>query len=470
MSIEHDQAPLVTVYITSYNYERYIRQAIESVLAQTLQDFELIVIDDGSTDNSRAIIEAYAVHPKILPIFQQNKGLNVTNNIALRVARGRYIMRLDADDWLDPHAIEVLSNVLERHPNVGLVFPDYYLVDQEGHVTEQVRRHDFDDVTLLDQPAHGACTMIRCDCLREVGGYDESFRCQDGYDLWIRFIEHFEVQNVNLPLFFYRQHGNNLTRNEENILATRSEIVRRMAERKGSPLNVLAVIAVRGPSIDPASPALKPLGGKPLLDWTLQAACEARRIRQVIVSTPDHALIEYVRKFPGHTPLAVERPAALATPNTPLIATLRHALEVAEASGEHFDAVFQLSIESPFRAARHLNAAIEVMELFDTDVVIGVRPETDNFYRHNGHGLVAVSEANRLRLEREEIYREVGSMRLLRREQVLTDQAQPKARVGNVILDQRAAVRLVSYFDWAVAELLTAAQSESGAARQLLFP
>lgn len=468
MSLENIRDPLVTVYVTSYNYGRYIRQAIDSVLAQTLQDFELLIIDDGSTDDSRSIIETYIGHPMIRPIFQQNRGLNVTNNIALRAARSRYIMRLDADDWLDPHAIEVLSNVLERNLDVGLVFPDYYLVDAEGNITEQVRRHDFDDVTLFDQPAHGACTMIRCDSLRKVGGYDESFRCQDGYDLWIRFIEHFKIRNVNLPMFFYRQHGSSLTRNEELILATRSEIIRRMVERKGAALKVLAVIAVRGPSVDPASQALKVLGDKSLLDWTLLAACKARRISKVVLSTPDPELMIQAQRFSDRGLLAIERPAGLANANTPLKATMRHALELAEASGEYYDAVFQLSIEAPFRVARHLDAAIEVMELFDTDIVIGVRSEIDNFYYHNGHGLEAVNETNHLRLEREDIYREVGSMRLLRREQVLSDTTPASTRIGHVVLDQRAALRLVSRFDWMVAELLINALGESESAQRFL--
>lgn len=468
MSFENIPEPLITVYITSYNYGCYIRQAIDSVLAQTLQDFELIIIDDGSTDDSRSIIETYADHPKIRPIFQQNKGLNVTNNIALRAARGKYIMRLDADDWLDPHAIEVMSNMLERNPKLGMVFPDYYLVDAEGNVTEQVQRHDFDDVTLFDQPAHGACTMIRRKCLSEIGGYDESFRCQDGYDLWIRFIEHFQVRNVNLPLFFYRQHSSSLTRNEEHILATRSEIVRRMVERKGNPIKVLAVVAVRGPSLDPTSSALKILGDKSLLDWTLLSACDARRISKVVLSTPDPKVITEAQRFLNKGLLVIQRPEALAKANTPLEDTMRHALELAEASGEYYDAVFQLSIESPFRAARHLDAAIEVMELFDTDIVVGVRIETDNFYRHNGHGLRAVSETDRLRLEREDIYREVGSMRLLRREQLLTDSAPNSVRTGHIVLDQRAAVRLVSRFDWVVAELLISALGDNESVQRVL--
>lgn len=454
MTLDSICDPLVSVYLTSYNYGLFIRQAIESVLTQTQQDFELIIIDDGSVDNSRSIIEEYTGHPKIKIIFQNNKGLNVTNNIALRAASGRYIMRLDADDWLDSHAIEVLSNKLERNPEIGLVFPDYYLANAEGNITGQVRRHNFDEVTLLDQPAHGACTMIRSSCLLEVGGYDESFSCQDGYDLWIRFIEHFEVCNINLPLFFYRQHGNNLTGNEERILSTRAEIVRRVVERKNRNLKVLAVVAVRGSSIDINSSALNMLGGKPLVDWTLHAASDASRISRVAMSTPDHNIINHVKQIFGEKLLIVDRPVTLANYNTSLQATMLHALNLAEIDGSYYDAVFQLSIESPFRLARHLDAAIEVMELFDTNIVIGVRTETDNFYQHNGHGLMLINDDGRLRLERGEIFREVGSMRLLRRDQVLSENMLTTGRIGHIVLDQQAAVRIVSRFDWMVAEQL----------------
>ena len=81
-----DYEPLVTVYITSHNYGQFLGQAIESVLHQTLRDFELIIIDDGSTDNSRDIIAQYETHDQIIPILQKNNGLNVTNNIAASIS------------------------------------------------------------------------------------------------------------------------------------------------------------------------------------------------------------------------------------------------------------------------------------------------------------------------------------------------------------------------------------------------
>ena len=91
--------PLITVYITNYNYGKYINKAINSILNQTLKNFELIIIDDGSNDKSKSIIKKYSSHKKIITIFQQNKGLIATNNLAIKISRGKYIIRLEADDW-----------------------------------------------------------------------------------------------------------------------------------------------------------------------------------------------------------------------------------------------------------------------------------------------------------------------------------------------------------------------------------
>ena len=120
----------VTVYITNHNYGRYIKQAIDSVLEQNFHDYELLIIDDGSTDNSRRIIEKYRDLSCVKIIYQTRKGLNTTNNIAIRAANGEYMMRLDADDYLEPNALHVMSNYLDSYPESAMVFPDYYIIDK----------------------------------------------------------------------------------------------------------------------------------------------------------------------------------------------------------------------------------------------------------------------------------------------------------------------------------------------------
>ena len=99
-----------SIIICCYNSEKYIKETIDSILNQTYNNIELIIIDDGSTDNSRKIINNYLKNKKIKKIFQKNKGLNISNNIALKASNGEYILRLDADDWLDPNCIEILLN------------------------------------------------------------------------------------------------------------------------------------------------------------------------------------------------------------------------------------------------------------------------------------------------------------------------------------------------------------------------
>ena len=97
-----------TVYITAYNYGKFIEKAIQSVLKQSTDDWELIIINDGSTDNTCDILKRYETHPKVRVVEQENKGLSVSNNIALRISNGEYLMRLDADDYLDENALLVL--------------------------------------------------------------------------------------------------------------------------------------------------------------------------------------------------------------------------------------------------------------------------------------------------------------------------------------------------------------------------
>ena len=116
------EAPLVTVYITNFNYGSYIKDAIESVLNQSFKDIELIIIDDGSSDNSKEIIESYMQLNYVRVIFQKNKGLNITNNIAMRLARGKYLVRLDADDYFRKDAIQKMCQKLENYGGSLLAF------------------------------------------------------------------------------------------------------------------------------------------------------------------------------------------------------------------------------------------------------------------------------------------------------------------------------------------------------------
>lgn len=448
--------PKVTVYITNHNYGKYIEQAINSVLEQYYKNYELIIIDDGSTDESLDIISRFEYLENVFIVLQSNKGLNVTNNIALKQSRGDYLMRLDADDYLDPHALELMVNKLDKNPDLALVFPDYYEVEESGEIISHVRRHDFKkDVSLLDQPAHGACTMARRKVLIEIGGYDEAFNRQDGYDLWLNIIDKYKVENINLPLFYYRQHQKSLTRNEELLLETRSRIKKKHAEhRDGKKLSVLGIIPVRGKKTDPKSLPMEKIGGKRLIDWSVEAALESDRLSNLIVTTPDEEIIQYLRKKYGNRLVLHRRNVELARINTRVELTLLDAIEYYSINEKITDASMVLNVESPFRTAMYIDMAIHTMELFSVDSVCGVRNEESVLFKHNGSGLRRLTSENTFRLERDEVYKKVGGLTLVKNEHLLNNGNMIGGKIGHIMMDPKAAFAIKSGFDWDLACLI----------------
>jgi glycosyltransferase involved in cell wall biosynthesis len=448
---------LVTVYITNYNYGKFLAQAVESVLNQSLDDFEIVIIDDGSTDNSREVIEKYAAHPKIKVIFQKNKGLNVTNNIALRVARGKYIMRLDADDFLDHHALLVMSNMLEKDPELGLVFPDYYITDEAGNPVSIHKRHNFEkDVSLLDQAAHGACTMIRVAFLRELGGYSEDYSCQDGYELWVKFTAHHKVSNISTPLFYYRQHGSNLTKNESRILTTRASINRDYISYDRDKLNSLAIIPVRDANAVNNQLAFTKLDEQNFLEHKIRQALGADNIRQLVVSSPDPKVEEFVNDKFGHEGvLFISRPQEQARLNVGLVETVRHILSHKTIQQLDPSSIAILSIEFPFVGSEILDDAINTLFLFNSDSLISVRPDTHSFFQHHGHGMQPILNQDKFtKLEREALYKYTGGISVTKASVFREHSQFITGKVGHIVIDQQASLGVFSEYDLKLCRLL----------------
>lgn len=446
--------PLVSVYITNYNYERFIRDSIESVLAQSLQDLELIIIDDGSKDGSRAIIEEYRDQTGITIIYQQNKGLNITNNVAMRVAKGKYLMRLDADDYLVPDALEKMVAPLEVDDNLGLVFPDYYYVDAEGNITGEERRHNFEkEVSLFDQPAHGACTIIRLDFLKRIGGYNESFTCQDGYDLWLKFIIHYSVKNVNQPLFYYRQHGANLTTNEERILETRRAIKRTFLDLKNSAGSCLAVVPVRHKRIKSQSIPLFDQGDQTFLSNKVEGLKAAHTISKVFVISEDEEILEYARnRFAGDEDVVVlQRSGKLASPNHTLGRTVELATKYAQEQDWSFDYVMTAAPDYPFVDSEIYDDAVNTVQLFQSDSVLSVRPDNKAYYRHTGHTLQPILDQDKFtRIEREALYKAAGGVVVATRSSFEKHGRINAGKMSHIVVDERAAFGVFSEFDFRV--------------------
>jgi len=446
----------LTVYITNHNYGQYIKQSIESVLNQNFTDFELLIIDDGSTDNSKEIIEEYRKQANVTIIYQNKKGLNTTNNIALRAAKGEYIMRLDADDYLDTNALNAMVNYLNKNSKAALVFPDYFMVDKDGKFLSVERRHqDFNkSVTLQDQPAHGACTMIRKKVMNEVGGYWEDFECQDGYDIWLKITKLYEVGNINLPLFYYRQHGNNLTKNELKILHTRHRMIEKSINESNNKKssNGVAIIPMRG-NIDGDCWELKQIGNTTLIDLKLNEVLKAKRISEIIISSTDKKILDYVKNNYPKIHLD-ERPEKYSYINTLLDETVDYIFSKYQQIFIDSDCIAILQIENPFLKSFYIDKSINMTKLFNIDSLISVSQDNGIFFNHDGHGIIPFNNTSNLKLERDQVYRYVGGLKIVTKAFFEENKQIMGKRVGHILVDELSSFTLESELQWEIAKMI----------------
>lgn len=439
--------PLITVYITNFNYGNYIKQAVESVLNQSFQDFELIIIDDGSTDNSKEIIESYSHLKNVSVIYQKNKGLNITNNVALKASKGEYIMRLDADDFLEPTALEVLSNKLEEDKDIGLVFPDYYIVDEYGYRLSEIKRHNFsEEVKIMDQPAHGACTMIRVNYLKSIGGYDESYKCQDGYELWVKFINKFNVTNVNKALFSYRRHNNNLTNNENRILSTRLAIKQAYVKTNGLKVpKTVGIIPLR-PNYDLT---FEPFGKTNFLDWKISQLIHTEKLSLVVITSSDTEVEKYIKNnYKNSKVQFIYRPKEIERINVSLFETLMYLKNHKEIKDKGYELFAFCSISTPFVDNNTIDDAINTLLIFKANSLISVRPEDSKFYSHTGNGMKAIlNQDSFTKLEREAIYKYTGGIIIANAKSAVENGKLIHGEVGHIVVSEESSLNITSDFD-----------------------
>jgi len=207
--------PIVSVVIPTYQYAGFVGEAIDSVLAQTYTDYELILVDDGSTDGTREVVAA-AYGNQIKYIYQDNRGLAAARNTGIRASKGEYLSFIDADDvWL-PNKLELEVEFLDTHPSVSMVCSNYTYFGSRG----RQKKTGFEGVPLafgygqkeifFHNPISASAVLIKKLCFEKVGDFDESMiQCED-LDMWLRIAAHFEIDYINTPLSKYRFHERNM--------------------------------------------------------------------------------------------------------------------------------------------------------------------------------------------------------------------------------------------------------------------
>ncbi len=211
-------APAVTVLMPIWDAEVYLAKALDSVLAQTFDDFELLVVDDGSRDGGPDLVRACPDARVRLSSLGENRGLVAAPNAGLAQARGRYVARMDADDLCEPTRLAEQVEHLDAHPELGGVSSAFEAIDSDGVVVGSVdgRRRPVGPA-LLNWALYFGCffchpaAMLRREVFDSVGSYDPEFAHAEDYDLWLRVVEKYPLDNLPRPLLRLRLHGDNVS-------------------------------------------------------------------------------------------------------------------------------------------------------------------------------------------------------------------------------------------------------------------
>ncbi|CUU05427.1 MAG: glycosyltransferase [Fimbriimonadales bacterium] len=228
--------PAVSVLIPSYNHAHYLPLALQSVFEQTYTDYEIVVVDDGSTDGSVALLESYG--ERIRLFTQQNRGTYATLNRLIAESRGQYLAILNSDDLWLPQKLEKQVAMLEANPRMGLVHTYGYFIDDAGNRLPQnplgypwprtTCLNPIEDLVRYNRIVPSSA-MIRRECFEKLGGFREDLYGLGDWEMWLRIALHYEIGFIDEPLTLYRVHATNACHRHDKMrmdeIKVRSEAI-----------------------------------------------------------------------------------------------------------------------------------------------------------------------------------------------------------------------------------------------------
>ncbi len=237
---ELEANPLISVIIPCYKGEQFIGEAIESVLAQTYQNFEIIVVDDGSPDDSVLIVNQYVKDSRVKYVYQENQGVAAARNRGIQKSVGACLVFLDQDDRLLPNAFEIGLRSLKDHSNCGFVFGQSYLTNAKGAplIYASLERAasgepSCDYEALIGGTGPTICPpsviLFRRSVVEQVGGFNPAFGMADDYDIYLNVVKQVPIHFHGAVIAAYRQHGEN---NSHHTLQMRDDVLKVMNAQK----------------------------------------------------------------------------------------------------------------------------------------------------------------------------------------------------------------------------------------------
>ena len=220
---------LVSVIIPTFNYGHFIIEAIESVLAQTYTNYEIIVVDDGSRDGTEERLRLYL--GRIVYIHQENQGLSTARNTGIAAARGDWVAFLDSDDMWHPQKLEVQMAYIAANPNVDLLASAHDSSSEPSQDPVNVSSRIIKHISLKDilkKSRFGPSGVIaRRICFEEIGGFDQTLRSAEDRDMWIRFAKQGRVELLSSVLWWYRVHGMSMSHNPSRMEENEDRVLRK---------------------------------------------------------------------------------------------------------------------------------------------------------------------------------------------------------------------------------------------------
>ena len=232
--------PLVSVLLASYNHEKFVEAAVRSVMAQKGVSFELIVIDDGSSDSSPQILERLQKEFRFQYVHRPNKGLVPTMNELLSMAKGKYFCSLASDDVMPPDRLQIQSSYMEANRSKPVCFGQVVRMDAEGHLdsapdpryTSAVPEVTFADIFLGRKELHGCTEMIECETFRAMGGYSDEFVIED-LQMMLMFLYRYEPLPVlNTVCCYYRTHSTNISGHKDWLYENTLKVLDKYSSHK----------------------------------------------------------------------------------------------------------------------------------------------------------------------------------------------------------------------------------------------
>jgi glycosyltransferase involved in cell wall biosynthesis len=233
-----NEAPKVSIVIASYNRADFLPETLDSVLKQRFQDFELIVVDDGSTDKTQEVLRAY--EDRLQWFHQENRGPSAARNLGVRHARAPWIAIQDSDDLCAPHHLELLYKHAAEHPGCGMIFANGAYLGGKEHNRETIipdrkaQHLAHEGVKLVDlfdkSIVRLQASLISTKCYDTIGGHDESLRISMDLDLAFRIFMRYPVAYLDEVVFYYRKHEGNTGRNQELRLLENIRVIEKLVQ------------------------------------------------------------------------------------------------------------------------------------------------------------------------------------------------------------------------------------------------